>query len=406
MAAEAFRYVIVGASLAGASAVKGIRQVDPDGSILLIGRETDLPYHRPPLTKTLWTGKKKVEDIFVNDAAFYAENGVVGRFGSEIVSLDAANHLLQDAQGNQLHYDRLLLATGGSPRHLDITGANTPGICYYRSLNDYQATREQVAAGKTAVVIGGGFIGSEIAAALTMNGVKVTMIFPDSYLVSRIFPWGLGATLLEDFRQRGITILPGETPSMIERAGERFLTRTRGDKQIESDLLLVGIGITPNIRLAQQAKLHVWDGVTVNEYLQTSDPDIFAAGDLVNFPYQALGKSLRVEHWDHALHSGEYAGANMAGAQQVYDYMPYFFSDLFDFGYEAVGEVNSKMETLTDWQEVNSTGVIYYLDGGVVRGAMMCNIFGKVEIARELIRRQATADQLPGAILPDRKEAA
>ena len=126
----------------------------------------------------------------------------------------------------------------------------------------------------------------------------------------------------------------------------------------------------------------------MNDYLQTSDEDIFAAGDLVNFPYQTLGRSLRVEHWDHALHSGEYAGANMAGARQAYDYMPYFFSDLFDFGYEAVGEVSATMATLTDWQQVNDTGVIYYLEGGVARGAMMCNIYGKVEAARELIRRQ------------------
>lgn len=406
MAADAYGYIIVGASLAGASAVQGIRQVDPNGTILLMGREDYLPYHRPPLTKSLWTGKKQVEEIFVNNAAYYTDNGVDGLFGTEVMAIDPAKHLVMDDRGHTIRYERLLLATGGTPRRLDIPGADLPGICYFRTLDDYYRTRTLAERGKSAVVIGGGFIGSEMAAALTMHGVKVTMLYPEPYLVSRVFPQGLGTALQEDFRRRGMIIWQGDTPTMIKRTDERFITHTRHERTIESDLLLIGIGITPNIRLAQGAQLQVSDGVTANEYLQTSDPDIFVAGDPANFPYQALGKPMRVEHWDHALNSGIYAGANMAGAEKPYDYMPYFFSDLFEFGYEAVGDVSSMLETRADWLQENETGVIYYLDQGVVRGALMCNIYGKVDAARDLIRHRTPSEQLPGSIRPDEKKAA
>ena len=395
-----YRYIIVGAGLAGATASAGIREHDRDGSVLLIGNEPYLPYHRPPLTKDLWFGKKALKQVYFEPESFYADNRIELALGVEVTGLDADNHLITDSGGVQHHFDKLLLATGGIPRLLNIPGGNLDGVCYYRFLDDYQHIRDQAAPGKTAVVIGGGFIGSEIAAGLAANQVKVTMIFPEPYLVERIFPAGLGQALQEQYRRRGITILAGDSPEAIEKQGEQFVTRTKAGQQCVADMLLVGVGIVPAVELAQLARLKTDNGILVNEYLQTSHPDIYAAGDNANFPYSALGQHMRVEHWDNALNQGKYAGRNMAGARAQYDYMPYFFSDLFEFGYEAVGEVSTKLETFADWQQENETGVIYYLRDGKVRGAMMCNMWNQVNAARELIAagRTMTREQLRGAI--------
>jgi NADPH-dependent 2,4-dienoyl-CoA reductase/sulfur reductase-like enzyme len=249
-------------------------------------------------------------------------------------------------------------------------------------------------------VIGGGFIGSEIAASLAMNKVKVTMVFPEAYLCSRVFPKSLGFALQNSYIGRGVGILSGDRPVSFEKEGERFVTATEKGARIESDLLIVGIGIVPATGLAEEAGLRTGNGVVVDEFLRTSHPDIYAAGDNAFFPYQALGRAMRVEHCDNALNQGKQAGRNMAGAEEPFTYMPYFFSDLFEFGYEAVGEVSAELETFTDWQKENDTGVVYYLKDGRVRGVMMCNVWDKVDAARDLIRKgdRATPENLRGVI--------
>ncbi len=397
---QAYTYVIVGGGLAGASAAEGIRERDKSGSILLIGGEKHLPYDRPPLSKKLWFGKKKVEDIFLHDQKFYDQNGVTVALGTKVTSLDAKQKTITASDGKSYGFQKLLLATGGVPRALPIPGGDLEGICYYRYLDDYLRMRTEAAAGKSAVVIGGGFIGSEVAAALNINKVDVTMIFPEAYICNRVFPENLGIALQRQYRDRGITVLAGEKPASFAKKGSRFVTTTGNGKTIESDVVIVGIGIAPSFELAKDAGLLTGNGIEVNQYLQTSDPDIYAAGDNAFFPYQALGKQMRVEHWDNALNQGKCAGRNMAGAGEPYTYMPYFFSDLFEFGYEAVGEVSAELETFVDWQKENDTGVIYYLKDGRVRGAMMCNVWEKVDAARELIRKagRMTHESLRGAI--------
>jgi NADPH-dependent 2,4-dienoyl-CoA reductase/sulfur reductase-like enzyme len=250
------------------------------------------------------------------------------------------------------------------------------------------------------VVIGGGFIGSEMAAALSMNNVDVTMIFPDPYLVNRVFPEYLGRAIQDQYRSRGIKILANEQPSVFSKNGNRFTTYTLSGKKVESDMVIVGIGIAPSLDLARNAGLQTANGIIVDEYLQASLPGIYAAGDNAFFPYQALGIQARIEHWDNALNQGKAAGRNMAGAREPFTYMPYFFSDLFEFGYEAVGDVDARLETVADWQKENDTGVIYYLRDGKIRGAMMCNVWEKVEAARTLIRKgeTMTPEKLRGLI--------
>lgn len=399
MTEQSFSYVIVGAGLAGASAVEGIREVDQRGSILLIGAEQDKPYDRPPLSKQLWAGAKSVDEIFLHDEQFYTKHGVELRLGLEVTRIDADGHTVHDSQGAAHRYKRLLLATGGTPKRLRIPGGDLDGIIYFRSLPDYRLLRANATVGKSALVIGGGFIGSEIAAALRTNGLSVTMSFPSRWLVSRVFPEALGRSLTDHYRARGIDVLTEDAPESIQRIGDGYLTRTRTGRKIRSDLIVVGIGIAPNIALAEAAGLATADGVVVNEFLQTSNPDIYAAGDIAFFPEANLGPR-RIEHWDNAASQGKHAGRNMAGAGKLFTEMPFFFSDLFEFGYEAVGDVNSRYATFADWQEENKTGVIYYLDGGRLRGAMMCNLFGKVDAARELIQsgKHFTAAELRGAI--------
>ncbi len=395
-----YTYVIAGGGLAGASAIQGIRELDGNGPILLLGNEIHLPYDRPPLSKKLWLGKKKVEDIYVHDRRFYENNGVDLVLGSTVNSLDAEKKTVADDRGRTYRYKKLLLATGGIPAKLPIPGGDLDGICYYRYLDDYLKMRKEATEGKSATVIGGGFIGSEIAAALAVNKIEVTMIFPGSYICSRVFPEYLGRAVQQRFIGRGVRIRAGEVPASFERSGDRFITTTKTGKSIESDMVVAGVGIKPAIELAQGANLKTGNGIIVDEYLQSSDPDIYAAGDNALFPYQALGRQMRLEHWDCALNQGKHAGRNMTGAREPFIYMPYFFSDLFEFGYEAVGDVNAGLETFADWQKENDTGVIYYLKGGKVMGAMMCNVWEKVDAARELIRsgKQMYPGSLRGAI--------
>jgi len=400
MKEEAYEYIIVGGGLAGESAVEGIRERDKKGAILLVGSEKHLPYDRPPLTKKLWFGKKKVEDIFLHDRKFYDQSGVTVASGLTVTSLDAKGKTITADDGKKYRFQKLLLATGGAPRTLAIPGGTLEGICYFRTLDDYLRLRTESTEGRSAVVVGGGFIGSEIAAALAINKVEVTMIFPDAYLVTKVFPESLGRALLKQYRARGIKVLVNEMPSAFAKTGGKFITQTQSGVKLESDMVIAGIGIAPALELPRTAGLQTANGVIVNEYLEASLPGIYAAGDIAFFPYQALEKQTRVEHWDNALNQGKWAGRNMAGAREPYTYMPYFFSDLFEFGYEAVGEVDARLETFADWQKENDTGVIYYLKDNKVRGAMMCNVWDKVEAARELIRNaeNVTPADLRGAI--------
>jgi NADPH-dependent 2,4-dienoyl-CoA reductase/sulfur reductase-like enzyme len=395
-----FDYVIVGAGLAGCNAVEGIRLQDAKGSILLIGGEKHLPYDRPPLTKKLWFGKKTVEEIFVRPKQYFTDNHVDILLNTMAVKLDAANKTITCTDGNTYHYEKLLLATGGTPRRLNIEGGNLDKIYYYRYLDDFLRLKSEVREGTRALVIGGGFIGSEIAAALNINKVNVTVLIRGTYLVENIFPEPLGLAIQNDFIRRGVKIFTQDGPISIARRNKHLVTRTKEGKEIASDVVIAGIGIEPEVQLAKSAGLSIENGLMVNEFLQTSSPDIYAAGDNANFPYQALGRRMRVEHWDNAVNQGKAAGMNMAGGNTAYAYMPYFFSDLFDFGYEAMGLVSSKLETVTDWQKENNTGIVYYLEDSIVRGMMMCNVWNKVDEARELIRskKRLTAAQLHAAV--------
>jgi len=385
MAQSDFRYIIVGGGVAGAWAVTGIREFDRDGSILLLGKERFLPYDRPPLSKKLWFGQEKIEDIFVHNDLSYAQNGVELRLGVEVRGLDPLGKTISDSNGDTHGFEKLLIATGGVPRMLEIPGWDLPGICYYRYLDDYLRMRIDAVPGKSAVIVGGGFIGSELAAALNVNGVDVSMVFPEAYIAQRILPEDFGRAIMSHYVEKGVNVVENDIPTAFEIREGRFVTHTRTGRELRSDMLLVGAGITPNVDLASSAGIDTSNGVVVDEHLQASHPDVYAAGDNAFFPYTALAQRMRVEHWDNALSQGLCAGRNMAGAGQAYDHMPYFWSDLFEYGYEAVGDINSTLQTFPDWIEENRTGVIYYIKLGHVVGVMTCNIYGKMDAVREAL---------------------
>ncbi len=403
-----FKYLIIGGGLAGGFAAEGIREHDKDGSICILGSERFLPYDRPDLSKKLWFGKKQIQEVFRPKEEFFAQNNVDVRLGLTAIELDTTEKTVTASDGLTYFYDKLLLATGGTPRKLEIPGADMWDICWYRYLDDYLRMRNASQDGASAVVVGGGFIGSELAAAFRIVGVDTTMIFPEGYLVQRIFPESFGRTIQDYYVQKGVKILNNDIPTSFEKKNGKFVTTTRNGHEVESDILLVGVGIRPNIEIARNAGLETSNGIVVNELLQTSNPDIFAAGDVAFFPYLALHESMRVEHWDNAINQGKFAGRNMAGAAQPYDYMPYFWSDLFEYGYEAIGNISSNLQVFPDWIKENDKGVIYYMRGGNVVGVMTVNIYGKMDAVRAAMSsgEQVTPDDLQPIFSDVEKQAA
>ena len=380
-----YKYLIIGGGLAGDAATKGIRELDAEGSIGMISMEPDPPYMRPNLSKGLWKGRP-VEKIWRK-----TEERAELHLNRKVIQLDPEKKQVLDSEGDEYRYDKLLIATGGTPNHLPFGNGN---IIYYRDFQDYQRLRSLTEQGEQFVVIGGSFIGSELAAALTIVGKKATMIFPGSAISENIFPSGLAHFLNNYYREKGVEVITGDTAASIQKEGERILVHTGSGRALEADGVVAGIGIHPNLELAKEAGLKLNTGIIVNERLETSVPDVYAAGDAASFLHSALEKRTRVEHEDNAVQMGEVAGRNMAGANESYTHIPMFYSDLFDLGYEAVGEMSSKMTTVEDWHEQPfKKGVVYYMDDGRVRGVLLWNVWDKVEDARTLMREKGPFDE-------------
>jgi 3-phenylpropionate/trans-cinnamate dioxygenase ferredoxin reductase component len=377
------RYLIAGGGMTGDAATQGIRDHDADGSITLVGSELHPPYKRPPLTKGLWSGGDEAK-IWRGTA----DRGVDLVLGRSIVSLDLDAKRATDDACDEYAWEKLLLATGGTPREL----GNADGdVIYFRTLDDYRKLRALADGGAHVVVVGGGFIGSELAAALTGAGARVTMLFPEAAIASRVFPSPLAQFVTEYYREKGVEVLTGET---VESVQGGVLTTGTG-RVVEGDAVVAGLGIVPNVALADAAGLQVDNGIVVDEYGRVDGrDDVFAAGDVANFPLVALGHTARVEHEDHAVTHGKTVGANMAGAGQPYDHLPSFYSDLFDLGYEAVGDVDARLETVERWDEPNRKGVVAYVDGDRrPRGFLLWNTWDKLDEARKLIRAAQPVDE-------------
>lgn len=379
-------YLIVGAGMAADAAVKGIREVDQEGSIVMIGAEFDPPYKRPMLSKGLWAGKP-LDKVWSNTAS----RGADIRLGRQARLLDLNAHQVVDDRGETYSYEKLLIATGSTPRD---PGLDDRRIINFRSLQDYRRLRAVADNHQRVAVIGGGFIGSELAASLATNGKDVTMIFPAETIADRVLPPDLGHFMTDYYRDKGVTVLTNSLVFGASESGDETVLRIRNEAtgqehELTVDGVVAGIGAEPNVELAQTAGLEVDNGVLVDEYLRTSHPDVYAAGDIASFWQAELGERRRVEHEDNAKSMGRIAGTNMAGGSERYEYMPFFYSDLFDMGYEAVGDVDARLETVADWAEPMRKGVIYYLRYQRVRGVLLWNVWGQVDAARALIAEGA-----------------
>jgi NADPH-dependent 2,4-dienoyl-CoA reductase/sulfur reductase-like enzyme len=377
-----YKYLIVGGGMTGDAALHGIRAIDSDGSIGLISAEPHAPYNRPPLSKALWKGKP-LKSIWRKDD----NQAVTFHFGRTALKLDPQNKSVVDDQGTVYNFDKLLLATGSTPRRLPF-GAEQ--IIYFRTLDDYQRLRSLCEQGQRFAIIGGGFIGAEIAAALAMNGKEVVMIFPGEAVGSHMFPPDLASFLNDFYRQKGVEVLARQIVAGIENHGSKSVLKIHGaqsnsEQQVTVDGVVAGIGVEPNVELARTAGILVENGIRVDSCLRTNLPNIYAAGDVANFHNPSLDKWLRVEHEDNANTMGDLAGRAMAGETVSYDYLPSFYSDLFELGYEAVGEVDARLETVADWKAPYREGVVYYLRDGRVRGVLLWNVWDQVAAARRLI---------------------
>lgn len=379
-------YLIIGGGMAADAAAKAIAGVERGANIGIVGDDVSPPYQRPPLSKALWKGDKSPADI---DLAT-AQSGATLHLGRRIASLDRAAHVARDAQGDTYRYRRLLLATGATPRKLDFDGGER--LIHYRTLADYEALRRYAKPDAHIAVIGGGFIGSELAASLCGIGCKVTMLFPGRSIGAGRYPDGLCAYLDAYYREQGVELRAG-----IKATGGRAvdggveLELSEGGR-LRVDAVVAGIGVTPNTTLAERAGLAIDNGIVVDAQLRSSDADIWAAGDVANFHSVALDRRMRVEHEDAAIGMGRYAGRAMAGVAGDYVSQPFFYSDLFDLGYEAVGLLDSRLQVVEDWREPNREGVIYYLDGGRVRGVLLWNVWDQVDAARALLAESGPFD--------------
>jgi 3-phenylpropionate/trans-cinnamate dioxygenase ferredoxin reductase subunit len=379
------KYLVVGAGMTAAAAVEGIRSLDATGEVTLVGAETDPPYNRPPLSKALWKGGS-LDEIWRSTTG----PAVDLRLGRRIESLDPKGGRAVDDRGAEISWERLLLATGGRPRRLKSDRSGE--VIYFRTLADYRLLREKARAGSRIAVVGGGFIGSEVAAALAQNGVKVTMVFPEDAIGARIFPAPLADFVTGYYAERGVEILRATAVSGVARRDGKLVVETSpreggATRELAVEAVVAGIGIEPDTLLATQAGLAVDNGVLVDEHLRASAPGVFAAGDVASFPSSALGRRMRVEHEDNANTMGRLAGRNMAGAEERYSHLPFFYSDLFDLGYEAVGDTDARLQTVADWKEPFREGVVFYLQDGRVRGVLLWNVWEKVQAARRLIAR-------------------
>jgi NADPH-dependent 2,4-dienoyl-CoA reductase/sulfur reductase-like enzyme len=372
-----YKYLIVGGGMTADAGVSGIRELDSKGSLAVISAELDPPYDRPPLSKKVWKGES-LDKIWRHTN----EHNVDLHLGRTVKVIDVQKKTMTDDQKEVYSFDKLLLATGGSPRRLPFGGND---IIYFRTLGDYRRLRDWTTKGKRFAVIGGGFIGSEIAAALATNQKDVVLLFPGSGICDRVFPCDLSQFLNDFYRQKGVEVCNGESAVGLEKRGEQFVLKTQSRREMVVDGVVAGVGIQPNLELARMARLQTGDGVVVDEFLCTSRPDIYAAGDVASFYNPALDRRLRVEHEDNANTMGRLAGRNMAGSREGYDHLPSFYSDLFELGYEAVGELDSRLSTLADWKEPHREGVVYYQKEGRVRGVLLWNVWGQIDAARELI---------------------
>ena len=384
-------YVIVGAGLAGAKAAEALRMEGFDGRLVLIGDEPERPYERPPLSKDYLRGEAG-EKPYVHTESFYLDHGIELLTSTRVTGLGAGLRELLLEGDRRLGYDRLLVTTGAIPRRLDVPGAKLDGIHYLRTLADSERIGARIDSGGRLVVVGSGWIGAEIAASAREKGCDVTMIEMGSLPLERVLGPEVGRIYLDLHRSHGVEFLPETTVERFEGEGSVERLITQDGAVIETDFVVVGVGVAPRTGLVETAGLQVENGILVDEHLEASAPGIFAAGDVANAHHPFYGRRLRVEHWANALNQGPVAARAMLGKPAVYEEIPYFFSDQYETGMEYSGYA-------TEWDEVVFRGdvaarefIAFWLKDERLVAGMNMNIWDVSDPIRELIRSRQRLD--------------
>ena len=391
MTASAQTFAIVGAGLAGAKAAETLRTEGFDGRLVLIGDEPERPYERPPLSKEYLRGEAETRP-YVHDQSFYADNAIELWHSTRATGLDTGLQELLLEGDRRLGYDRLLIATGALPRRLDVPGTELDGIHYLRTLADSERIAQRIQAGQRVVVIGSGWIGAEVAASARQKGCEVTMLEMAALPLERVLGPEVGRIYRDLQRDHGVEFLPETTVARFEGQNSVQRVITSDDASIDAEYVVIGIGVAPRIGLPEAAGLRIDNGVVVDKYLQTSARNVFAAGDVANARHPFYGRHVRVEHWDTALHHAPLAAKNMLGRAEVYDRIPYFFSDQYETGMEYSGHP-------AEWDEVVFRGdvearefVAFWLNDERLVAGMNMNVWDASDPIRELISSPRALD--------------
>jgi len=388
-------YVIVGASLAGAKAAETLRAEGFDGRLVMIGAESERPYERPPLSKDYLLGKAERDTIYVHPAQWYAEHDVDLRLGVAATGLDPSGHQVTLADGSRAGYAKLLLATGSSPRRLPVPGADLDGVLYLRSVHDSDRLKAAFGAASRVAVIGGGWIGLETAAAARSAGAEVTVLEAAELPLLRVLGREVAEVFASLHRDNGVAVRTGVRVAEITGTSGRADGVLLGDGgRVAADVVVVGVGITPNTQLAAQAGVKVDNGVVVDERLRSSDPDIYAAGDVACAFHPQLGKHIRVEHWANALNQPLIAARAMLGQDVAYDRVPYFYTDQFDLGMEYSGyvEPGGYDQVVFRGDVPGREFLAFWLGGGRVLAGMNVNIWDVNDKIAALVRSGLPVD--------------
>jgi 3-phenylpropionate/trans-cinnamate dioxygenase ferredoxin reductase subunit len=387
-------YVIVGGGLAGAKAAETLRSEGFDGRVVLVGSEPVLPYERPPLSKAYLRGEVDSASFTVHDAAFYDQQAIELLLCTTVTGVDPAGATITLETGETLRYDRLLLATGSVARHLDVPGADLAGVHYLRTMADSDQLRSVLNPGRKVVVVGTGWIGAEVAASARELGAEVTLVGPDPLPLVRVLGPEIGAVYRDLHAAHGVELRLGQTVASLAGTTSVEQIHLSDGTSLPAEVVVAGIGAVPQLDLARSAGLDLAGGVPVDRYLATTDPRIYAAGDIAAVPYPRFDARIRLEHWSAALNQGPVAARNMLGQATPYEQVPYFFSDQYDLGMEYRGYAPTWDEVVLRGTPASGSFLAFWCRGGRVVAAMNANIWDQGDNLTALIGAPAAPIRL------------
>ncbi len=382
-------FLLIGGGLASATAAETLREEGAKGKIVILSAENYLPYHRPPLTKHFLLGKQKRERILVLKENYYRENKIDVILGTKALAVHPESKIVETDNGGEFRFKKLLIATGTSIKRLSIPGGDLHGVYYLRTIPDAEAVIQAMTGAKRCVVIGGSFIGMELASTFTQKGVKVTIITAGNILYSKLFSPEVSEFFSEYYKTHGVEIILGETIKELRGKGRVENVVTSKGKIIPCDFVAIGIGVTPNVDLLDGSGLKADDGIIVDEYMQTNKPNIYAAGDVANFFDPVFGRRRRIEHWDNAVKQGQLAAKNMMGQRKPYRTISYFFSDVFDLTFNFIGDTTGVNQRILRGSTGEKSFAVLYLKDEVLR-------------AMFLLGRPLTEDKAAGSLILNR----